>query len=44
MRWIDGRHHQLNGQEFEQTLGDSERQGNLACYSPWDHKKLDTTE
>ena len=25
----------LNGHDFEQTLGDSERQGNLACYSPW---------
>ena len=22
-------HHQLNGHEFEQTLGDSERQGRL---------------
>ena len=26
-----GWHHQLNGQEFEQTLGDSERQENLMC-------------
>ena len=26
-----GWHHQLNGHEFEQTLGDSEGQGNLAC-------------
>ena len=25
----DGQHHQLNGHEFEQTLGDSERQGSL---------------
>ena len=24
-----GRHHRLNGHEFEQTLGDSEGQGNL---------------
>ena len=23
--------HQLNGQEFEQTLGDGEGQGSLAC-------------
>ena len=30
-----GWHHQLNGQDFEQTLGDSEEQGNLACCSPW---------
>jgi len=31
VRW----HHQLNGQEFEQTPGDSEGQGSLACCSPW---------
>ena len=30
-----GWHHQLNGREFEQTLGDSEGQGSLACCSPW---------
>ena len=29
-----GWHHQLNGCEFEQTLGDSEGQGSLACCSP----------
>ena len=28
-----GWHHRLNGHEFEQTPGDSERQGNLACCS-----------
>ena len=39
-----GRHHQLNGHEFEQTLGDSEVQGILACCSPWDHKEVDMTE
>ena len=33
-----GWHHQLNGHEFEQTPGDSEGQGSLACCSPWDHK------
>ena len=37
-------HHQLNGHEFEQTLGDSEGQGSLACYSLWGHKELDTTQ
>ena len=26
-----GRHHQLNGHEFEQTLGDGEGQGSLVC-------------
>ena len=33
-----GWHHQLNGHEFEQTPGDSERQGSLACYSLWGHR------
>ena len=36
-----GWHHRLNGQESEQTLGDSEGQGSLACCSPWGCKKLD---
>ena len=36
-------HHQLNRHEFEQTLGDSEGQGSLACCSPWGHKESDTT-
>ena len=41
VRW----HHRLNGHESEQTtLGDSEGQGSLSCYSPWDHKALDMTE
>ena len=38
-----GWHHRLNGHEFEQTLGDSEGQGSLACCSPWGRKMLDTT-
>ena len=38
MRW----HYQLNGHEFEQTPGDSEGQGSLACFSPWGHKESDT--
>ena len=33
-----GRHHRHNGHEFEQTLGDSEGQGSLACCSSWDHR------
>ena len=32
-------HRQLNGHEFEQTLGDSEGQGSLVWYTPWDHKE-----
>ena len=39
-----GWHHQLNGHEFEQTPGDGEVQGNLACCSPWGLKESDTTE
>ena len=39
-----GWHHWLNGHEFEQTLRDSERQGSLACCSPWGCKELDMTE
>ena len=31
VRW----HHQLNGHEFEQSLGDTEGQGSLARFSPW---------
>ena len=30
---MDGRHHQLNGHKFEQTLGDSEGQGRQVCCS-----------
>ena len=39
-----GWHHQLNGHEFEQTQGDGEGQGSLACCSPWGHKESDMTE
>ena len=38
-----GWHHQLNGHEFEQTVGDGEGQGGLACCSPWGRKESDTT-
>ena len=34
------RHHQINGHEFEQAPGDSERQGSLACCSLWGHKRV----
>jgi len=33
-----GWHHRLNGHESEQTLGDSEEEGSLVCYSPWGHR------
>ena len=38
-----GWYHQLNGHEFEQTVGDSEGQGSLVCCSPWGHKESDTS-
>jgi len=41
---IVGWHHQLNGYESEQTLGDSVGQGNLACCSSWGLKESDVTE
>ena len=31
-----GWHHWLNGHEFDQTLGDSEGEGSLACCNSWD--------
>jgi len=39
-----GWHHQFNGCEFEQALGDDEGQGSLVCCSPWGCKELDETE
>ena len=39
VRW----HHQLDGHEFEQILGDSEGQEGLVCCSPWGRKESDTT-
>ena len=39
-----GRHHQLNGREFEQAPEDGEGQGSLLCCSPWGRKELDMTE
>ena len=38
MRWLDG-HHWLNGHKFEQTPGDSERQGKLGMLqSMWSQR------
>ena len=39
-----GWYHWFNGQEFEQTPGDSEKQGSLVWGSPWGHKQSDTLE
>ena len=38
-----GWYHRLNGYEFEQTPGDSEGQGSLACCSPWGCKESNMT-
>ena len=38
-----GWHHQLNGHECEQILGDGEGQGSLACCISWVCKESDTT-
>ena len=42
MRWLDGIMVSI-GHEFEQTLGDGEGQGSLACCSPWGGKESDMT-
>ena len=39
-----GRHHQLDGHEFEYAPRVGDGQGSLACCSSWGHKELDTTE
>ena len=36
-------HHWFNGHEFEQTPGDGEEWGRLACCNSWGHKELDMT-
>ena len=41
---MDGRPHQLNAREFEQTLGDGKGQGSLACCSPWGCRESDLTQ
>ena len=39
-----GWHHRYDGHEFEQALEVDDRQGSLACCSPWGRKELDMTE
>ena len=34
-----GWHHQHDGHEFEQALGDGEGKGGLVCCSPWGRKE-----
>ena len=40
VRW----HHQLNGHEFEETLGVGDGQGGLDCCDSWGCKESDTSE
>ena len=39
-----GWHHQVNGHEFQQSLGDSEGQEILAFCCSWGHKGSDMAE
>ena len=39
-----GWHHQLNGHEFEWTLGVGDGQGGLVCWDSWGCKESDMTE
>ena len=39
-RW----HHQFNGHDLGQTVGDGDGQGGLACCNSWGHKESDMTE
>ena len=39
-----GQHHGFNGNEFEQTQGDSEGQGSLGCCSSRSCKELDNRQ
>ena len=39
-----GWHHQLNGHEFEQAIGNGEGRGSLVCCGPWGCKESDTAE
>ena len=39
-----GWHHRLVGHESEQAPGVGDRQGSLACCSPWGYKESDTTK
>ena len=37
-----GKHHQFNGLELGQTLGDGEGQGGLVFFSSWGQRESDT--
>ena len=39
-----GRHHRLDGPEFEEAPGVGDGQGSLVCCGPWGRRESDTTE
>ena len=39
MRWLDGWHHRLDGNESGWTLGVGDGQGGLVCCDSWGHKE-----
>ena len=39
MRWMDGWHHQLDGDEFGWTPGVGDGQGGLVCCGSWGHRE-----
>ena len=39
-----GRHHRLDGHEFEEAPGTGDGQRSLACQNPWGCKESDMTE
>ena len=39
-----GRHHRLNGHEFEQALGVGDGQGSLVCCTPWGRRVSDSEQ
>ena len=43
IRWLEGITDSVDN-ESDQTLGDGEGQGSLACCSPWGRKESDTNE
>ena len=38
MRWLDGITNSMDMNEFGETLGDSEGQRKMSCFSPWGYR------
>ena len=41
---MSGRHHRLDGHEFERILGAGDGQGGPVCWDSWGRKESDMTE